>query len=1340
MRIVKRYRGLVLALFCIFALCRHAAYATTLFTVDQPASTKSRSWTYSVRAAGDYQIGQAWIEVTSGANVALEVFTNGTHRVKALYAPAGKVTRFEMRLENLAANATIKVRVLPNGGTYRVGYKVAFGTPTFTGLPVFNVADYGAVGNGTNDDFSAIQTAVNAAKSAGGGIVRFPGTNTYRIIGLADLTQEALFDLNGGSNIKVEGNGAKLMLQPPDRMANIAFADNIQIDGFTVDYDPKPYYQGTITAVNVTNRTIDITVPTRYPVPQVGISPTNRPFFGRDFIPDVLGARSGRGDNIYIESVSTNGGSRQLRIQVPTTANGVAMTPRLQDAFDSHATEFVVPHILYGHLGGNNIITRSSRVKLSNIRYYCAPCFWMSIISNEGPVTFTNVDIKIPNPETELLASWRDGMHIKNGRLGILIENGDWDGAAMYDDLFAIYSRRQVLVSKTNNVATLTPSFDARETFLWQPGDWASFWSADQQALRGMARVVGAVDVTSPNYEVTLETIPGGAVAGDIVLHEESLNRNTVVRNCTTAKVGTKSATTRLRGTDVHFENNHFEEFDFRLEFDDSLGTPRARDVMVENTYFSSVDGDVTISKPLGVVFKGCTLNGVAAVCNPGAENIYFDGIAWTNMSANILSLSGSSSAWLFGGSSRNGSTSGLSSQVTKDAASTISYSTPANYPPAAPPLAGDGTPPPAPTLTVTAGVGRVTLDWTASGGAVEYAVYRSATAAGPYSYLVKTVTTHYVDASGVIGQAYYYVVTAADVSSNASAYSNEAAATPTGIVLSPVADAYVQGGSYANTKFGTSTVLQCKTDPSNAAYTRESYLRFNLASLTGTIVAAKLRLKVESITGSGQDTHTAYLVSNDNWIESTLTWNNKPAAGAALAAAVSPAAGSWMELDLTAQAANELAGDKALSAVLISSGTILVGYFSREAAVGNRPELSVVTADSPPPNPPTGLAATAVPGCKSIVLAWADQSGAGAMAYNVYRSTTPGGPYTLWINTAANSYVDNDVEFDKTYYYVVTAINGSGYTSGYSSENLATPSRLKLSPVADSFVQGGSYANNNNGTNEVLQCKTDLNNPDYVRQSYLRFDLSTLAGPVVSAKLRLKLESTIGSGPNTHTACFVNDDRWDEFTLKWNNKPAAGTALASSVIPSVGAWLELDVTGQVQTERAGDRLFSTVLISDGTVLADYYSKEAGVGSRPELVIETTASGYSLWAIKYQLVNGPNADNDADHLVNLYEYGVGGNPTNGLHAGYAPLYGLKQDGGSNWFYYVHPQLSAPNSGIHYYLQLTDGLATPHWTNGGYEITGTNVNGFAPGLDAVTNRVPIEGMGPRAIRLVIEEQD
>jgi len=55
MGVVKRYRRMVPTLFCIMALslCLQAAYGTSVFTVDQLVSMKSRSWTYSVKETGD---------------------------------------------------------------------------------------------------------------------------------------------------------------------------------------------------------------------------------------------------------------------------------------------------------------------------------------------------------------------------------------------------------------------------------------------------------------------------------------------------------------------------------------------------------------------------------------------------------------------------------------------------------------------------------------------------------------------------------------------------------------------------------------------------------------------------------------------------------------------------------------------------------------------------------------------------------------------------------------------------------------------------------------------------------------------------------------------------------------------------------------------------------------------------------------------------------------------------------------------------------------------------------------------------------------------------------------
>jgi hypothetical protein len=79
-----------------------------------------------------------------------------------------------------------------------------------------------------------------------------------------------------------------------------------------------------------------------------------------------------------------------------------------------------------------------------------------------------------------------------------------------------------------------------------------------------------------------------------------------------------------------------------------------------------------------------------------------------------------------------------------------------------------------------------------------------------------------------------------------------------------------------------------------------------------------------------------------------------------------------------------------------------------------------------------TGVAPTQ----HSVSLSWTD-SGAGIVGYNVYRGSISGGPYAK-INSALDStttYTDTSVLGGQTYYYVTTAVNGSGMQSGYSNQ-----------------------------------------------------------------------------------------------------------------------------------------------------------------------------------------------------------------------------------------------------------------------------------------------------------------
>jgi hypothetical protein len=74
------------------------------------------------------------------------------------------------------------------------------------------------------------------------------------------------------------------------------------------------------------------------------------------------------------------------------------------------------------------------------------------------------------------------------------------------------------------------------------------------------------------------------------------------------------------------------------------------------------------------------------------------------------------------------------------------------------------------------------------------------------------------------------------------------------------------------------------------------------------------------------------------------------------------------------------------------------------------------------------------------VVLNWDASASSGVVGYNVYRGAVSGGPYTR-INSSLESgtaYTDNNVTAAQTYYYVTTAVDGSGNESGYSNQSQA--------------------------------------------------------------------------------------------------------------------------------------------------------------------------------------------------------------------------------------------------------------------------------------------------------------
>ena len=134
-------------------------------------------------------------------------------------------------------------------------------------------------------------------------------------------------------------------------------------------------------------------------------------------------------------------------------------------------------------------------------------------------------------------------------------------------------------------------------------------------------------------------------------------------------------------------------------------------------------------------------------------------------------------------------------------------------------------------------------------------------------------------------------------------------------------------GGSYLATRGGT--------------LKEQTVLRFAVSGLTGPVTAAKLRLWATVATADGP----AVYATTTTWVESTVTWNNKPAAvGAASDDVLAVKANTWIEWNV----APLVTGNGTVAFLLAQPNGVQAIYAAREATAAQRPQLVVTYSTNP--------------------------------------------------------------------------------------------------------------------------------------------------------------------------------------------------------------------------------------------------------------------------------------------------------------------------------------------------------------------------------------------------------
>lgn len=163
--------------------------------------------------------------------------------------------------------------------------------------------------------------------------------------------------------------------------------------------------------------------------------------------------------------------------------------------------------------------------------------------------------------------------------------------------------------------------------------------------------------------------------------------------------------------------------------------------------------------------------------------------------------------------------------------------------------------------------------------------------------------------------------------------------------------------------------------------------------------------------------------------------------------------------------------------------------------------------------------------------------------------------------------------------------------------------STTSIETTADTYVRGGAHANTNFGTAQDLIVKY-AGTADNRRETYLRFDVSSLGSSFSSAKLQVvgKLTGAMSGGINV-ALIEAASAGWSEGGLTWNNRPAAiGSVIDSKTIAGTAAQVyEYDITSWLKAARSAGKT-SVALILRTTFTTDpqvsFASRESGNGAK----------------------------------------------------------------------------------------------------------------------------------------------